>query len=74
MMIVFREVFRYLVKEREYAGRTGEIHFWKSRSGSEVDYIEVSSGTIKAYECKWKDIVGDPRHGLNLIETLVSNA
>ncbi len=49
------------VKEREYSGRSGEIHFWKSRSGSEIDFVEVSGGIIKAYECKWKEIAKAPK-------------
>lgn len=49
------------VKTREYSGRTSEIHFWKSRSGSEIDFVEVSSGVIKAFECKWQGIVKAPR-------------
>lgn len=50
------------VKEREYSDRTSEIHFWKSRSGSEIDFIEVESGgIIKAFECKWKENVSAPK-------------
>ncbi len=49
------------VKEREYAGRTSEIHFWKSRSGSEVDFVEISNGVIEAFECKWKDTSKAPK-------------
>ncbi|MFA6404464.1 MAG: ATP-binding protein [Candidatus Paceibacterota bacterium] len=49
------------VKEKEYSGRTSEIHFWKSRSGSEVDFVEVSGGSINAFECKWKEVVKAPK-------------
>jgi len=49
------------VKEREYSGRAGETHFWKSRNGSEVDFVEVYSGVINAFECKWKEIVKAPK-------------
>lgn len=49
------------LKEREYAGRASEIHFWKSRTGSEVDFIEVIGNVITSYECKWKDTVTAPR-------------
>jgi predicted AAA+ superfamily ATPase len=45
------------VKAREYAGRNGEIHFWKARSGGEIDYVEVFNGEIKAFECKWKEMI-----------------
>lgn len=45
------------IKERAYSMRLSDIHFWRSRQGSEVDFIEsISSGKqILAYECKWKD-------------------
>jgi predicted AAA+ superfamily ATPase len=49
------------IKEREYAGRTSGIHFWKSRSGSEIDFVEVLGSKIEAYECKWKEKVTAPK-------------
>jgi hypothetical protein len=49
------------IKEREYAGRTGSIHFWKSRGGSEVDFVEVDGDIMKAYECKWKEKASAPK-------------
>jgi len=49
------------VKAREYTGRNGEIHFWKNRSVGEVDFVEVISKKIKAYECKWKDTASAPK-------------
>lgn len=49
------------VKEREYAGRTSEIHFWKSRGVGEVDFVEVANGKIEAYECKWKELTRVPK-------------
>ncbi len=50
------------IKERAYSQRTSEIHFWRNRQGSEVDFVEsVNSGKeIIAYECKWKESVGMP--------------
>lgn len=49
------------VKEWTYSKRETEIHFWRNRQGSEVDFVESKrngSGDVKeivAYECKWKD-------------------
>jgi len=54
------------VKEREYSGRSSEIHFWKSRGGGEIDFVEVENGVIKAYECKWKDNVKAPKAWSNM--------
>ncbi len=50
------------IKERMYEGRNTEVHFWRNRQGSEIDFIELSpSGdTIVAYECKWREKVGTP--------------
>jgi uncharacterized protein len=49
------------VKAREYAGRAGEIHFWKNRGGGEIDFVEVIGSQINAYECKWKEIAKVPK-------------
>lgn len=50
------------IKERAYSQRTSDIHFWRNRQGSEVDFVEsMNSGKeISAYECKWKESVGMP--------------
>jgi uncharacterized protein len=50
------------MKEREYANRSTEVHFWKNRSGAEIDFIEMSPDRthICAYECKWKDKASVP--------------
>lgn len=50
------------VKERAYAGRASEIHFWRNRQGPEMDFIESSNTgrNIVAYECKWKATVSVP--------------
>lgn len=44
------------IKERAYSMRSSDIHFWRNRQGSEVDFVEsISAGKdISAYECKWK--------------------
>lgn len=45
------------IKERAYDGRDSRIHFWRSRQGAEIDFIErtTSGDQIWAYECKWKE-------------------
>lgn len=45
------------VKERAYSMRSSEIHFWRNRQGSEVDFVESvgSNKELFAYECKWKE-------------------
>ncbi len=50
------------IKERAYSMRSSDIHFWRNRQGSEIDFIETihSSKEIFAYECKWKDKVTTP--------------
>ena len=50
------------VKERAYRNRYTEIHFWRNRQGSEVDFIESTptNDQIFAYECKWKEEVRQP--------------
>ncbi|MDD5720890.1 MAG: ATP-binding protein [Candidatus Pacebacteria bacterium] len=49
------------IKQREYSGRTSEIHFWKNRNGAEVDFIEISDGQVEAFECKWKEKASAPK-------------
>lgn len=51
------------IKERAYAQRQSDIHFWRSRQGSEIDFVETSGGgtVVSAYECKWKEAVNIPR-------------
>jgi len=50
------------IKERAYQDRYTEIHFWRTRSGTEIDFIECNPTytEIKAYECKWKESVSMP--------------
>lgn len=44
------------MKERSYARRMTEVHFWRGRQGGEVDFVESvgQTGNMFAYECKWK--------------------
>ncbi|MEK7619330.1 MAG: ATP-binding protein [Patescibacteria group bacterium] len=50
------------IKERAYTMRSSDIHFWRNRQGSEIDFVESmhSRKEIFAYECKWKDGVTAP--------------
>lgn len=50
------------IKERAYSARVSEIHFWRNRQGSEVDFVESthSGKQIFAYECKWQEKVTAP--------------
>ncbi len=44
------------IKERAYAMRSSEVHFWRNRQGSELDFVELLHGKneVLVYECKWK--------------------
>ncbi len=50
------------IKERAYSMRSSDIHFWRNRQGSEIDFIESmhSDKEVFAYECKWKENVAAP--------------
>jgi len=50
------------IKERAYGLHTSDVHFWRDRQGSEIDFVEIenSSKQIFAYECKCKEIVAAP--------------
>ncbi len=50
------------IKERAYSMRSSDIHFWRNRQGSEVDFVESisTSKEIFAYECKWKEKTAVP--------------
>lgn len=60
------------IKERAYSMRSSDIHFWRNRQGSEIDFVEsINSGKeMRAYECKWKEKVGAP----NSFKTSYPNA
>jgi hypothetical protein len=40
-----------------YAQQPGGLYYWRTRSGSEVDFVEESGGRLRAYECKWSSSV-----------------
>ena len=44
------------IKERAYSASSSDIHFWRNRQGSEVDFVESENANkeIFAFECKWK--------------------
>ena len=50
------------IKERAYSMRSSDIHFWRNRQGSEVDFVESVNANkdIFAYECKWKEAAATP--------------
>ncbi len=50
------------IKEREYSLRASDVHFWRNRQGSEIDFVESTGAgkEISAYECKWKEITSVP--------------
>ena len=51
------------MKRRGYAAEPYDAHFWRTRAGAEVDFVEIRSGgsDIRGFECKWKDDTGAPR-------------
>lgn len=50
------------IKERAYSMLSSDIHFWRNRQGSEVDFVESINLNEKifAYECKWKEKTSAP--------------
>lgn len=50
------------IKERAYGMRSSDIHFWRNRQGSEIDFVESmpANKELCAYECKWKNKVTAP--------------
>ncbi|MEK7528329.1 MAG: ATP-binding protein [Patescibacteria group bacterium] len=48
------------IKERAYSARSSDIHFWRNRQGSEIDFVESMQKEILGYECKWKETVTVP--------------
>ncbi len=43
------------MKRNASTGAVVDMHFWRTYDGSEVDYIESSSGLLQAFEIKWSD-------------------
>lgn len=49
----------YLVSERlkynAYHDRWVNATFWRTKEQQEIDYLEESNGTLRAWECKWSE-------------------
>lgn len=43
--------FTERLKRHAFRRDGGEIYFWRTRTGHEVDFLEVVNGTIAAFEC-----------------------
>jgi len=41
------------LKQNLYAGRRVKSYFWRTRQQQEVDYVEVSTDEVEAFEFKW---------------------
>ena len=42
------------MKKRSYTGIYGNIYFWRTYDGKEIDYVEERDGRLFGFECKWK--------------------
>lgn len=42
-------------KKLEYNRQYGNMYFWRTYSGAELDYVEERDGSIKGYEFKWQN-------------------
>lgn len=53
---IFENFFMTEILKQEYLKNfPGEIMFWRTRSGFEIDFIIKNGQELKAVECKWKD-------------------
>jgi hypothetical protein len=43
------------IKSNHYKKRHGDIYFWRTHSGQEIDLIEDRDGALSAYEFKWSE-------------------
>ena len=41
------------LKKRSYTGMYGNIYFWRTYDGKEIDYVEERDGGLFGFECKW---------------------
>lgn len=50
------------MKRKDYSHEIYDTHFWRTRAGSEVDFVEARSGgsDLRGFECKWKDGASAP--------------
>jgi uncharacterized protein len=42
------------LRKRSYTGIYGNIYFWRTYDGTEIDYVEERDGGLFGFECKWK--------------------
>ncbi len=49
------ENFVYSELLKKYSGEafSPQLHFWRTRTGAEIDFVTEHNGIINAYECKW---------------------
>lgn len=53
---IFENFFMTEILKQEYLKNfPGEIMFWRTRSGLEIDFIIKNGQELRAIECKWKD-------------------
>lgn len=53
---IFENFFMTEILKKEYLKNfPGEIMFWRTRSGLEIDFIVKNGKEIRAVECKWRD-------------------
>lgn len=53
---IFENFFMTEILKEEYLKNfPGEIMFWRTRSGFEIDFIIKNGQELRAVECKWKD-------------------
>lgn len=50
-------VFQHLLAWRDYSGRGHELYYWRTKSGSEVDFVVYGDGCFAAIEVKNSDKV-----------------
>lgn len=43
------------IKNNAYQGYQPQYYFWRTYDGQEIDLVESYNGTLRAFECKWKD-------------------
>lgn len=48
------------MKEIAYRRPHSKSYFWKTKNGSEVDFVETDGTSVHGYECKWKQVVSTP--------------
>jgi len=44
------------IKNNTYQSYHPQYYFWRTYDGQEIDLIESYNGTLRAFECKWKNV------------------